>query len=63
MTSGVVLLATAQSKESLNKVVVGGHLVREIIDLKAPDKDGRKKVLEKLTSKDKGTNALNEISV
>ncbi|OXV10992.1 hypothetical protein Egran_01254 [Elaphomyces granulatus] len=59
MTSGVVLLATAQSKESLNKVVVGGHLVREIVALKAPDKDGRKKVLEKLTNKDKGTNALN----
>ena len=59
MTSGVVLLATAQSKESLNKVVVGGHLVREIVTLKAPNKDGRKKVLEKLTSKDKGINALN----
>jgi peroxin-1 len=48
MDSGVVLLATAQGKESLNNVIVGGHIVREIVSLKAPDKDGRRKVLEKL---------------
>ncbi|MBE7181101.1 MAG: ATP-binding protein, partial [Terriglobus roseus] len=46
--SGVVLLATAQSKEALNNVVIGGHVVREIVNLKAPNKDGRRKVLEKL---------------
>ncbi|KAI1264284.1 AAA-domain-containing protein [Xylariaceae sp. FL1019] len=44
--TGVVLLATAQGKDSLNNVVIGGHIVREIIDLKAPDKDGRRRVLE-----------------
>ncbi|KAK5624706.1 hypothetical protein RRF57_000423 [Xylaria bambusicola] len=44
--SGVVLLATAQGKESVNNVVIGGHIVREIIDLKAPDKEGRRRVLE-----------------
>ncbi|TGJ85895.1 hypothetical protein E0Z10_g2885 [Xylaria hypoxylon] len=44
--SGVVLLATAQGKDSLNNVIIGGHLVREIIDLKAPDKQGRRRVLE-----------------
>ncbi|KAI0155052.1 AAA-domain-containing protein [Xylariaceae sp. FL1272] len=43
---GVVVLATAQGKDSLNNVIIGGHLVREIIDLKAPDKDGRRRVLE-----------------
>lgn len=53
MSSSVVLLATAQSKESLNNIIVGGHVVREIISLKAPDKEGRRKVLEKLTSQDK----------
>lgn len=58
MTSPVVLLATAQSKESLNNVVVGGHVVHEILALKAPDKDGRRKVLEKLTSHDKGAKQL-----
>ncbi|KAL2834304.1 peroxisome biosynthesis protein (PAS1/Peroxin-1) [Aspergillus cavernicola] len=52
MNSGVVLLATAQSKESLNNVIVGGHVVREIIHLRAPDKEGRRKVLEYLTSQD-----------
>lgn len=52
LDSGVVLLATAQGKESLNNVVVGGHIVREIISLKAPNKDGRRKVLEMLAHKD-----------
>ena len=46
--SGVVLLATAQSKEGLHNVVVGGHVVRDIIALKAPDKDGRRKVMDML---------------
>lgn len=59
MTSSVVLLATAQSKDSLNNIIVGGHVVREILNLNAPDKEGRRKVLEKLTSQDKGMSTLN----
>ncbi|RAL03403.1 AAA family ATPase peroxin 1 [Aspergillus ibericus CBS 121593] len=55
MNSSVVLLATAQSKESLNNVIIGGHVVREIIHLRAPDKEGRRKVLEQLTIQDRGT--------
>ncbi|PYI05842.1 AAA+-type ATPase [Aspergillus sclerotiicarbonarius CBS 121057] len=54
MNSSVVLLATAQSKESLNNVIIGGHVVREIIHLRAPDKEGRRKVLEQLTIQDRG---------
>lgn len=46
--SGVVLLATAQAKESVNNVIIGGHMVRDIVTLKAPNKDGRRKVLELL---------------
>ena len=46
--TGVVLLATAQSKESVNNVVIGGHVIRDIVALKAPNKDGRRKVLELL---------------
>ncbi|KAJ8104723.1 hypothetical protein OPT61_g10607 [Boeremia exigua] len=52
LDSGVVLLATAQGKEALNNVIVGGHIVREMVSLKAPNKDGRRKVLEKLAFKD-----------
>lgn len=52
MDSGVVLLATAQGKEALNNVIIGGHIVREIISLKAPNKDGRRKVLEMLAHQD-----------
>ncbi|KAH7364114.1 P-loop containing nucleoside triphosphate hydrolase protein [Rhexocercosporidium sp. MPI-PUGE-AT-0058] len=44
--SGVVLLATAQAKESLHNVIVGGHVVREIVGLKAPNKEGRRRVVE-----------------
>ncbi|KAF2166525.1 hypothetical protein M409DRAFT_54865 [Zasmidium cellare ATCC 36951] len=46
--TGVVMLATAQGKESVNNVVIGGHVVRDIVALKAPSKDGRRKVLELL---------------
>ena len=46
--SGVVLLATAQGKEALNNVIVGGHVVREIVSLKAPDKEARRRILESL---------------
>jgi peroxin-1 len=59
MNSSVVLLATAQAKESLNNVIIGGHVVREIINMRAPDKEGRRKVLEKLTSQDRATERLN----
>ncbi|KAH0562261.1 hypothetical protein GP486_003046, partial [Trichoglossum hirsutum] len=48
--TGVVLLATAQGKEALNSVIVGGHVVREIIGLKAPNKEGRRRVLEMLVN-------------
>ncbi|WEW60037.1 Peroxisome biosynthesis protein pex1 [Emydomyces testavorans] len=51
--SPVVLLATAQSKEALNNTIISSHVVREIVSLKAPDKEGRRRVLEKLTSEDK----------
>jgi peroxin-1 len=44
--SGIVLLATAQAKESLHNVIVGGHVVREIVALKAPNKEGRRRVVE-----------------
>jgi len=48
--SGVVLLATAQSKEAVNNVIVGSHVVSDILSLKAPDKVGRKKILEMLVA-------------
>ncbi|KAE8448360.1 hypothetical protein EG329_009604 [Mollisiaceae sp. DMI_Dod_QoI] len=44
--SGVVLLTTAQAKESLHNVIVGGHVVREIVSLKAPNKEGRRRIME-----------------
>ena len=44
--SGLVLLATAQAKESLHNVIIGGHVVQEIVGLKAPNKEGRRRVME-----------------
>ena len=49
--SHVVILATSQAKEALNNVIIGGNVVREIIALKVPDKDGRRQVLQALTGK------------
>ncbi|KAF1815403.1 AAA-domain-containing protein, partial [Eremomyces bilateralis CBS 781.70] len=49
--SGIVLLATAPGKESVNNVIIGGHVVREIVTVKAPNKEGRRKVLELLTKR------------
>ncbi|KAK4105891.1 AAA-domain-containing protein [Parathielavia hyrcaniae] len=51
LDSNVVLLATCQGKESLHNVLVGGHIVREIVDLSAPDKETRRHVLEALTKR------------
>ena len=49
--SGVVLLATAESKETLHNVIIGGHVVREILGLKAPNKDARRQILQALSGK------------
>ncbi|KAF2157729.1 AAA-domain-containing protein [Myriangium duriaei CBS 260.36] len=53
--SGVVLLATAQSKEAVNNVVVGGHVVRDIVSIKAPNKDGRRKILGQIVRQKPGS--------
>lgn len=47
--SHVVILATSKAKEALNNVIVGGNVVREIVALKVPDKDGRRQVLQAFT--------------
>ena len=49
--SSVVVLATAESKESLNNVIIGGHVVKEILNLKAPGKDARRQILQALAGK------------
>lgn len=49
LDSHVVILATSQTKEALNNVIIGGNVVREIVALKVPDKDGRRQVLQALT--------------
>ncbi|KAM0141428.1 hypothetical protein ACHAP3_002292 [Botrytis cinerea] len=56
--SNVVLLATAQAKESLHKNIIGCHCVREIVALKAPNKEGRRRVMEKVAMQ----NAISEIT-
>ncbi|KAL8995877.1 MAG: hypothetical protein Q9169_004485 [Polycauliona sp. 2 TL-2023] len=44
----VTLMATSQSKESLNGLLVGANLFKDIATLKAPDKDQRRKLLKAL---------------
>ncbi|KAG8525322.1 uncharacterized protein KY384_008966 [Bacidia gigantensis] len=47
--SKIVILATAQSKESLNSIIVGANIIKEIIHLHALDKDARIIMLKALT--------------
>ncbi|KAL8797975.1 MAG: hypothetical protein Q9182_007067 [Xanthomendoza sp. 2 TL-2023] len=46
--SKITLLATAQGKESLNTLLVGANLFKDLVMLKAPNKDQRKKLLQAL---------------
>ncbi|PHH56161.1 Peroxisome biosynthesis protein PAS1 [Ceratocystis fimbriata CBS 114723] len=50
--SGVVLLATAGGKDTINKVILGGHMVRDTIEMKAPHKEARREILSSLILKD-----------
>ncbi|MCJ1378104.1 Peroxisome biosynthesis protein pex1 [Xylographa soralifera] len=59
--SGVTLLATAQSKDALNSIIIGGHVVREIVNLKAPTKDIRRQILESLTTPSQGFHLMAKI--
>ena len=52
LDSRVCLLGIAQSKESLHNIIVGGHVAREYMQLQAPDKDKRRKVLEAFAEQD-----------
>lgn len=58
LDSHVVILATSQAKEALNNVVVGGNVVREIVALKVPDKNGRRQVLQALTGQSRDARSL-----
>ncbi|KAH0842516.1 hypothetical protein AYO21_06679 [Fonsecaea monophora] len=48
--SGVTMLATAQSKDSLNSIMIGGHIVGDIVSIKAPTKEIRRDILVSLTN-------------
>ena len=48
--SRVLVLITAQGKSSLHDTIVGGHVVRETKELKAPNKDSRRRILEALVT-------------
>lgn len=48
--SGVALFATAQSKDALNSIIIGGHIVGDIIAIKAPTKEIRRDILDSLTN-------------
>lgn len=48
LDSRVAFLATAQSKDALHQVIVGGHVLHNIIPIKQPDKESRRRILEHL---------------
>jgi peroxin-1 len=58
--SGVTLLATAQSKDSVHSLIISGHVVGDIVNIKAPTKEIRRDVLHKLTAEEsRHTNGVN----
>lgn len=50
--SGVTLLTTAQSKDSVHSLIISGHVVGDIVNVKAPTKEIRRDVLHKLTAEE-----------
>lgn len=50
--SGVVVLATAEGKEALNDTIVGANVFREVLELKSPNKEARRRVLEAIVLED-----------
>lgn len=56
--SRVVLLATSRSKEALHSTIVGGHVVRDMVHIAAPDKDLRRQVLEIFVQRTSGSDAI-----
>ena len=47
--SGVALLATAQSKDAVHNLIIGGHITNDIISIKAPNKEVRRDILRTST--------------
>lgn len=43
--SRVVLVTTGKSKEEMSSAIIGGHVVKEIINMSAPDKQTRRDIL------------------
>ncbi len=56
--SGVALLATAQSKDAVHNLIIGGHITNDIVSIKAPNKEVRRDILQRLTYE--GPRAANE---
>lgn len=49
--STVAMLATAQNKDSLHQLIISANLVKNVLSLKAPDKNGRRNILQSLTER------------
>ncbi|KAF4442144.1 putative peroxin-1 [Fusarium austroafricanum] len=54
--SGVVVLASAQAKESLHNVIIGNHVFRETVHLDVSNKECRKKILEMVLQQETSAN-------
>ena len=55
--TGVALLATAQSKDAVHNLIIRGHITNDIVSIKAPNKEVRRDILQRLTFE--GTKTVN----
>ena len=49
--TNVSLIITAQSKDSLHQVITGGHIIEETTELKAPNKENRRDILQSIVKR------------
>lgn len=59
----IVLLATAQSKENVNNVVIGSNIFKDVVTLKAPDKAVRRQMLQALSVQPPATPQLSNADI
>jgi peroxin-1 len=57
----ITLLASAPSSESIHSVVTNGFMFRETVNLKAPDKEARREILETAMSEMEGLKVAEEL--
>ena len=58
VNTNIAILATAQSRDSIHDVIVGGHVMHEVVSIQAPTKEDRRQLLDKFLHNETISNAF-----